>query len=229
MLKEQLRTMLEMQASMNARINPKWLEAGYPFLLAAVIEGAEAIEHRGWKWWKKQHANVEQLQMELVDIWHFALSAEIARNGGSIDQAADLMFGEYLVSSDGIADQIMFDGVSYVLDKIDSLRRLELMIGLAVSRRFSIALFGAVLADWNMSWEELYRQYVGKNTLNFFRQDHGYKEGTYEKTWNGREDNEHLVEVMNAEDDSAPDFRTRIYNALSSRYESALLSIRQAS
>jgi hypothetical protein len=35
----------------------------------------------------------------------------------------------------------------------------------------------------------LYRLYVGKNILNQFRQDHGYKEGTYIKVWNGEEDN----------------------------------------
>jgi len=35
----------------------------------------------------------------------------------------------------------------------------------------------------------LYRLYVGKNVLNQFRQEHGYKEGNYIKIWNGKEDN----------------------------------------
>jgi dimeric dUTPase (all-alpha-NTP-PPase superfamily) len=215
--------MLKLQASMNAKVNPQWLEAGYPFLLAAAIEGAEAIEHRGWKWWKKQEANIPQIQMELVDIFHFALSAELVRNGGDLEQTASLMFGEYLSSKDDMNVTINFDGASYKLNEIDALRRLELMIGMSISRRFSISLFSFILADWWMSWNELYRQYVCKNVLNFFRQDNGYKDGSYEKMWGGREDNEHLVEIMNEEDPTAPDFPERIYAALEERYRADLL------
>ena len=71
-----------------------------------------------------------------------------------------------------------------------------------------------------MSVDELYRQYVGKNVLNFFRQDNGYKEGTYVKQWSGREDNEHLVEVMNALDLSKPEFSDLVYQGLQARYQS---------
>ena len=59
---------------------------------------------------------------------------------------------------------------------------------------------------------------MGKNVLNFFRQDHGYQEGTYVKNWAGREDNEHLVELVAALDSSAEDFADEVYKALSSRY-----------
>jgi hypothetical protein len=52
-----------------------------------------------------------------------------------------------------------------------------------------------------MPFEELYRRYVGKNVLIFFRQDNGYKDGIYRKTWEGREDNEHLVELMTSLDE----------------------------
>ncbi|MEY3661204.1 MAG: hypothetical protein RLZZ169_2030, partial [Pseudomonadota bacterium] len=72
--KAQATTMLRLQAEMNAKVNPAWIEAAYPYLRAVVVEGAEAMEHRGWKWWKKQDCDLSQLQMELVDIWHFTLS-----------------------------------------------------------------------------------------------------------------------------------------------------------
>src|SRR5690606_41606127 len=39
--------MLTLQSRMNARVNPKWVEAAYPYLRAVVVEGAEAMEHRG--------------------------------------------------------------------------------------------------------------------------------------------------------------------------------------
>jgi hypothetical protein len=40
-----------------------------------------------------------------------------------------------------------------------------------------------------LNLEKLYRLYVGKNILNQFRQDHGYKDGSYIKVWDGDEDN----------------------------------------
>lgn len=212
--KEQLRTMLDMQAGMNAKVNPNWLDAGYPFLLAAVIEGAEAIEHHGWKWWKAQSCDIEQLRMELVDIWHFALSAEIVHNCGDLDKTADVMFAEF---KDGTTS-VDFDGGVYDINEIETLRRLELLIGLAAARRFSVALFESILLDCGMTWDDLYRQYVGKNVLNFFRQDNGYKAGTYLKLWEGREDNEHLVEILAIEDSENPNFRERVYAGLEMRY-----------
>jgi len=59
---------------------------------------------------------------------------------------------------------------------------------------------------------------VGKNVLNFFRQDHGYKAGTYQKLWQGREDNEHLVEVLASLDMGAPDYSDLVYSGLLARY-----------
>ena len=69
-----------------------------------------------------------------------------------------------------------------------------------------------------MDWKELFCQYVGKNVLNFFRQDHGYKEGSYDKHWHGREDNEHLVEVMTEIDSEHPEFQQMLYQSLKDRY-----------
>lgn len=60
----------------------------------------------------------------------------------------------------------------------------------------------------------------GKNVLNFFRQDHGYQEGTYRKSWHdGREDNEHLVELVHSLDASRISFQEDLYKALKTRYQ----------
>lgn len=53
---------------------------------------------------------------------------------------------------------------------------------------------------------------------SFFRQDNGYKEGTYIKTWSGREDNEHLVEIMEKLDVKSQDYQDNLYQELSKRY-----------
>lgn len=213
----QIESMLNLQAGMNAKVNPQWLGAGYPFLRAAVIEGAEAMEHHGWKWWKAQQLDLPQLQMELVDIWHFALSDLIIAAQGDIPLAAHQL-AQLLVEAE---DKVVFDGETYLIEKLDTLEKIELLVGLAAARRFAVPLFAALLADCKLSWDDLYKQYVGKNVLNFFRQDHGYKQGTYLKLWQGREDNEHLVEVLAAVDPAAPNFRDQLYAGLAARYASA--------
>jgi hypothetical protein len=73
-----------------------------------------------------------------------------------------------------------------------------------------------------MNPDSLFTRYVGKNVLNVFRQDHGYKEGTYIKQWQGREDNEHLVEVLAELDAGHPDYRQAVYDSLSARYQGVL-------
>jgi hypothetical protein len=85
--------------------------------------------------------------------------------------------------------------------------------------QFHIGLFGRLMAGIDMSFEQLYRGYVGKNVLNFFRQDHGYKDGSYRKHWHdGREDNEHLVEIVLSLDTSNVEFKDELYVALKDRY-----------
>lgn len=49
-------------------------------------------------------------------------------------------------------------------------------------------------------------------------QHNGYKAGYYRKDWAGREDNEHLLEIMADIDDGAADFREVLYRHLTIRY-----------
>lgn len=213
LLENQAATMLELQDKMNAKVNPDWLAVKSPFLRAVVIEGAEAIEHHGWKWWKKQECDLEQLQMELVDIWHFVLSAVLIEHEG--DQVA----AKNTVMSQIEGHSVEFDGQTYTFETLDLLAKLELLIGLSAARRINIGLFTSLLADCQMSWVDLYTQYICKNVLNFFRQDNGYKEGTYVKIWHGKEDNEHLVEIMDELDAGDVAFQDNLYNALQTRYQ----------
>jgi hypothetical protein len=208
----QAQTMLTLQAQMNAKINPAWVDAAYPYLRAVVVEGAEAMEHRGWKWWKKQDCDLEQLRMELVDIWHFTLSHILLEHRGDADASLQALLQRES------AEAVNFDGKRYELAQLDLIEKLELNIGLAAARRISLPLFEALLNDCGMDWKELFCQYVGKNVLNFFRQDHGYKEGSYRKLWQGREDNEHLVEIMAVLDAEHSDYQHLLYATLKERY-----------
>ena len=71
-----------------------------------------------------------------------------------------------------------------------------------------------------MSYDELFDLYIGKNVLNRFRQDHGYKTGEYHKLWQGREDNEHLMEVLNGLKVSPETLPEVLYSELEARYPS---------
>ncbi|MYA37898.1 MAG: dUTP diphosphatase [Gammaproteobacteria bacterium] len=214
--REQASAMLSLQAEMNRKIDPQWVAAAYPYLRAVIVEGSEAIEHHGWKWWKKQDRDLAQLQMELVDIWHFLLSEILLREGGNQKRAlASLM---RLLDAKTADEEIDFDGRIWRLDRLDLLEKFELLIGLSANRRVDLTLFGSILHDCKMEWLDLYRQYVGKNVLNTFRQDHGYKEGRYRKLWSGREDNEFLAEILADADPEQPDYRELVYSELAKRY-----------
>ena len=59
---------------------------------------------------------------------------------------------------------------------------------------------------------------MAKNVLNVFRQDHGYKDGSYVKMWNGKEDNEILAIVLEDTDSDALDFKEILYRELENLY-----------
>ena len=86
------------------------------------------------------------------------------------------------------------------------------------SRGFDVAAFIDLMNALPLTFDELFEIYVGKNVLNAFRQRHGYKEGGYVKVWNGREDNEHLAELLREMDSAAPTFVADLEDALAARY-----------
>jgi hypothetical protein len=205
-MKQALITMLSLQDRMNRKVHPQWIDQNYAWFRAIWIECGELVEHYGYKWWKKQTPDMEQVQLEVIDIWHFGLSDAFAP--GKPEAA--------------IADDILaaLEGHEYrgqgVREATEALAAHAL-----THKRFSPALFWDLLHAAELDFDALYRQYVGKNVLNLFRQDHGYKEGTYVKQWLGREDNEHLSELLKSLDANAPDYSDTLYAKLEERYRTA--------
>jgi hypothetical protein len=103
------------------------------------------------------------------------------------------------------------------LEVIDATEALAESI--LASREFDVRKFWALMLACDLSFDELFKQYVGKNVLNFFRQDHGYKEGSYVKQWHGREDNEHLTDILNSAADIGDDFAEVVYQQLEAVYQ----------
>jgi len=209
----QAATMLNLQDRLNSIINPHWIDAGSRFLRAAFVESAEALEHHGWKWWKKQTIDLPQVQMELIDILHFYLSHTLVSTGGSAADAALLLVGD-LASPGAIA----LDGRTYRLDELDVPQLLELIGGLAVCGRASYKTLEYTMARCELSWNDAYTQYVSKNVLNIFRQENGYKAGTYVKIWHGEEDNVVLARLMAGLDPARPDFAQALHAGLQQAY-----------
>ena len=207
-MKQALVNMLTMQDRMNARVHENWVEQNFEWYRAAWIECGELIEHYGYKWWKKQEADIEQVRLEIIDIWHFGLSA-LFRDGKSIEQVA-------IEIADELSD---FEAVG--LDVLEATEALALHS--LQTKRFSPTCFWELMLAAGLDFDTLYSAYVGKNVLNFFRQDNGYKAGSYVKNWAGREDNEHLVELVASLDKNADDFADRVYRALENRYRALVL------
>ncbi len=203
MMKQQLITMLNLQDSMNAKVHPEWRNQGFEWYRAIWIECGELMDHFGWKWWKKQTPDREQVVLELIDIWHFGLSSLLEAHPGPITALA----GE------------VAEGLAQARAPGDFLQDVEAFANQVLStRQFAPAAFANLMLGMDLSFEELYRQYVGKNVLNMFRQDKGYKTGTYQKIWGGREDNEHLVEIVKAIPIDSEAFQTLVYDGLLARY-----------
>lgn len=201
-MKQQLITMLELQNEMNAKVHADWRQKEFEWYRAIWVECAELLDHYGWKWWKKQNPDIGQIALELVDIWHFGLSIMLLK-GDSPEAIADQVIEAFSES---------YQGGDFRLD-------LEEFTGHTLSSKgFDISRFAKLMQGIDMNFEQLYVGYVGKNVLNFFRQDHGYQDGSYHKQWGGKEDNEHLVDIVAELDTSASDFKDQLYARMLTAY-----------
>ena len=205
-MKQKIITMLELQDAMNSKVNADWRNAGYEWYRAIWMESSEMLEHYGWKWWKKQDADVMQVKLEVVDIVHFGLSIRLVQGD---EQGSAL---------DGIAEGIAADfanpnATDDIKTSIELLAKETLM-----NQGAHFSIIAGVMNHLAMPFDELHEIYVGKNVLNMFRQDNGYKQGHYIKMWNGREDNEHLADILNQLDSDSTSFKSDIYTALKQAY-----------
>ncbi len=204
-VEQQLVAMALLQDALNANVHPQWRDQGHAYYRAIWVECAELLDHFGWKWWKHQSTDLEQVKLEIVDIWHFGLSQlirEVRIDEGSVDASIVSAFERSGAEPAG-----------------DFREAVEALAGAVLTQRdFPVNAFVKLMDALPLDLDELYRMYIGKNVLNNFRQANGYKSGTYIKVWLGREDNEHLFELVGELDDASGSFPDELYRALESRY-----------
>ena len=198
----QLAAMAEMQDSHNRLVHPEWREQGHDYYRAVWVECAELLDHYGWKWWKRQEPDLDQVTLEIIDIWHFGLS-ELLRA-----EQVDAGLAQRL-------DAALADGQpTDFRAAVENLASRSL-----IDHRFDLDAFVGVMRALPLGFDDLYRRYMAKNVLNAFRQENGYKNGTYRKRWHdGREDNEHLIEIADGLDADADSFVEDLRTALATRY-----------
>ncbi|MDX1348116.1 MAG: dUTP diphosphatase [Thiomicrorhabdus chilensis] len=199
--------MLSMQNTLNEMTNGENWRSGLTQLGKVIdwrrciyMETAELIDSYPWKHWKSVEAktDIENVQVELVDIWHFLLS--LALEHFDLEESAGLLEKAMQVSQKS-QESKKTDNESSVIDQVaihEEMMRLALQKS-EVSQAYLTALASAFFNSCQvaaLSFEQLYQIYMAKNVLNKFRQDHGYKEGTYSKLWNGREDNVVMFEII---------------------------------
>ncbi|WP_373020099.1 dUTP diphosphatase [Thiomicrorhabdus sp.] len=203
-IQDSINEMLSMQNALNEATNGTDWRSGVTLLgkeidwrRCIVMESAELIDSYPWKHWKSVDAqtDMENVRVELVDIWHFLLS--LALEHFEQEQAAELLSKALMDSGEP----------EFQLDKltvIEQVRIHEMMMSIALQRETVSGEYLSALAEAffnsckvaELDFEQLYQIYMAKNVLNKFRQDHGYKEGTYIKEWNGKEDNVVMFEII---------------------------------
>ena len=180
------------------------------------MEVAELIDSTPWKHWKNIAAqpDMNNIHVELVDIWHFLMSY--------ILQETNIPKAVSLVNTHCIYEPVKNVDVKQMIKESEKLSYISLAIetgnmpAFTGVERFIDQYFRACKVS-GLSFTWLQKLYIGKNCLNQFRQDNGYKEGTYTKVWNEKEDNVILVEVL--ESMESVDFET-LYNHLEKIYKS---------
>ena len=223
-----LLSMLQLQQQLNDSTNGIGWENGVTkngksinWRRCITMECAEMIDSFGWKHWKSitQETDYANLQIEIVDVWHFVMSLvlEFTKKSGaeSIEELALRISQtpEYQKLQNDAIPSFAEDTVLMI--KIENVMRLSLipispeMIGALIEEFFELVYMGG------LNLNQLYRLYVGKNILNQFRQDHGYKEGTYLKMWDGLEDNAVMKRAWEDEPDMSPE---ELYSVLKTVY-----------
>lgn len=201
-----------------------------------------------WKHWKdttKQpqfEANdFKNAQMEWIDNWHFFMSYLIQNGIG-----ADVVEGYAKLAKDftnNVDDKLVSKAIILELaeemvyhlyaTKYQAIRVMNLKSSenpdekeiekyvstINFAYKNAILIFFIVLEKLEMSIDDLYSLYMVKNVLNGFRQDNGYKEGTYVKIWGEVEDNDAARAILDNNPGMVPEV---LYNELQLAYNEVL-------
>lgn len=220
--------MLLLQQQLNDATNGEGWEKGttkngklIDWKRATYLECAELIESYPWKHWKNIDAEPDyaNIKIEAVDIWHFIMSQGLEdykiQNLGSIEALAANI--NALPNFQTFSAEITPTTKDHYA-QIEVVENLMRTLFCGKSTEILMEAFIDVAVQSELNLDALYTLYVGKNILNKFRQDHGYKEGSYIKIWDGEEDNVIMQRLLEENDNVTPE---ELYKALEEAYPKA--------
>ena len=217
--------MLILQQQLNDATNGEGWEKGITkngklidWKRCSYLECAELIESYPWKHWKNIDAtpDYDNIKIEAVDIWHFIMSQML--QDYKVDEKGDIQTLTKAIES--LPDFTAFaETVTPTQkDNYEQIEVVENLMRVLFCDESSEALMKAfidVAMQSGLDLDTLYRLYIGKNILNQFRQDHGYKEGSYIKIWNNKEDNIIMQSILEDNPETSPE---ELYRALEGAY-----------
>ncbi len=204
-MKGKLIEMFQLQEELNRKINENWrnIRTYDDFARATWIECAELVDSLPWKWWKKQEPNMDNVKIEVVDIWHFIMSY-ILLSKKDIGRILEDESVEYFIKGiNGDFHNVDISGeyINHYLGETDYYKKV-IFLAERVAEGFlkqnlkeGIFFFGLLVKN-TISFDELYLLYIGKNILNHIRQEKGYNRGEYRKNIDGIEDNQYLFQIV---------------------------------
>ena len=216
-------TMFKLQQELNDNTNGKDWELGVTkqgkeinWRRCIYLEAAELIDSYPWKHWKNINSDVdrENVKVELVDIWHFVMS-EVLRVNYLNEKKPLAALAKEIEEKIKDIDVKREDNYYKEIEAIEELIK-KLFCNFELID-FTKSFF-ELSYKLGLDLDSLYKLYIGKNILNIFRQEHGYKDGTYKKVWNGKEDNVVMQEILANNSNITPD---ELYKKLEEQYKKA--------
>ena len=204
-MKDKLLKMFQLQDELNKKINENWKEirTKEDFARATWIECAELVDSLPWKWWKKMKPDIDNVKIEIVDIYHFIMSYTLldVKTPEDALSTSDVMYFIKGINEDFHDVDIDGDYINHYLGETDYYKKIIFLAERVAEyflRQISYAgnfFFGLLLKNV-MDFNQFYLLYMGKNILNHIRQEEGYKSGNYKKVINGVEDNRYLLHII---------------------------------
>jgi dimeric dUTPase (all-alpha-NTP-PPase superfamily) len=168
---------------------------------AIIAESGELLESAAYKWWKNSDIDLENIKVEIVDIWHFLMTRSLI-----IEIRAALANLRTHELTKEILDEVIYKLVHFNLPVFaaNNIREEDLLkmipqpdvpqikyqtkllnkrvLNSEVDHVINMALVDLMVAS-QMNFTEFAKRYMVKNVLNKLRQDLGDKTGEYTRQW----------------------------------------------